>query len=63
MERNVDFSKLSNSEINIKMKGYDNDYEARKTKILFLIEELKELDQLYIKAEEELKKRGIFSDE
>ena len=63
MEKNIDFTKLSNAEINIKKMGYDNEYNAKKNKIIELIGELEELDKLYIKANAELKKRGVLSDE
>jgi len=63
MNRNIDFSKMSNSEINIKMMGYDNEYEIKKSKIIDLVHELEDLDYLYNKAKEELKKRGVLSDE
>lgn len=62
MKKNIDFSKLSNSEINLKMMSYDNEYKAKKNKIIELVEDLKELDILYIKAKEELNKRGILKD-
>jgi len=62
MERNTDFAKMSNAEINIKMMGYDNEYKVKKDKIINLIHELEDLDYLYIKAKEELKKRGVFND-
>ena len=63
MEKNIDFTKLSNAEINIKKMGYDNEYNVKKNKIIELIGELEELDKLYIKADAELKKRGVLSDE
>ena len=63
MNRNIDFSKMSNSEINIKIMGYDNEYEVKKSKIIDLVHELVDLDYLYNKAKEELKKRGVLSDE
>jgi len=62
MERNVDFTRLSNSEINIKLMGYGNEYEKKKNQILELVSELQELDKLYIKGNEELKKRGILNE-
>ena len=62
MERNVDFSKMSNSEINLKIMGYNNDYEAKKAKIIKIVHELEDLDYLYNKANEELKKRGVLND-
>jgi len=63
MEKNIDFTKLSNAEINLKKMGYDNEYNVKKNKIIELIGELEELDKLYIKANAELKKRGVLSDE
>jgi len=62
-DRNVDFSKMSNSEINIKILGYNNEYDVRKTKIINIISELEDLDYLYNKAKKELEKRGILKDE
>ena len=62
MNKNVDFTKMSNAEINIKMMGYYNEYKVKKDKIINLIHELEDLDYLYIKAKEELKKRGVFND-
>jgi hypothetical protein len=63
MDRNVDFSKMSNSEINLKVMSYDNEYDIRKSKIIELVHELEDLDFLYRKATDELKKRGILSNE
>jgi len=62
MENNIDFSNMSNADINLKIMGYENEYNAKKSKILGLIEDLKNLDTLYIKANEELKKRGVLKD-
>ncbi len=63
MNKNIDFSKLSNSEINLKKKSYDDEYNFKKSKIIEMVYELSELDELYKKANEELKKRGILNDE
>lgn len=63
MNRNVDFKRLSNAEINLKMMGYDNDYSVRKEKIIQLIHELEDLDFLYNKAKEEIERRGVLRDE
>lgn len=63
MKTKVDFTKLSNAEINLKIMGYENEYNVKKDKILDLIAELQELDALYIEANNELKKRGVLSDE
>lgn len=62
MNRNIDFSKMSNAEINLKIKGYDNEYNVKKDKIIGLVHELEDLDYLYNKANDELKKRGVLSD-
>ena len=62
MKEKVDFTKLSNAEINIKIMGYDNEYNAKKSKIIELIGDLQKLDALYIEANEELQKRGILKD-
>ena len=58
MDNNIDFSTLTNSELNLKMMAYNTEYDAKKQQILNLLEDLKRLDKLYIKAEEEKKKRG-----
>lgn len=60
--KKVDFSKMSNADINLKKMGYDNEYKVKKNKIMELINDLIELDALYIAANEELKKRGVLSD-
>ena len=62
MKKKVDFTKLSNAEINIKIMGYENEYNVKKDKIITLVRELTELDELYIKANEELQKRGVLKD-
>ena len=63
MEKNIDFSKMSNSEINLKIMGYKNEYDVKKNKIIDLVHELEKLDELYIKANNELKKRNVLKDE
>jgi len=62
MKKKIDFSRLTNSEINLKLMGYENEYNVKKDKIISLVEELQELDKLYIAANEELKKRGVLTD-
>jgi hypothetical protein len=62
MSNKIDFSKLSNSEINIKKMGYENEYNIKKQKIIEFVGRLEELDKLYIEANEELKKRGVLAD-
>jgi len=63
MDKNIDFTKMTNSEINIKIMNYDNEYNVCKSKIIDLVHELEDLDFLYIKAKNELKKRGVLNDE
>ena len=63
MEKDIDFSKMTNAEINLKIMGYNNEYDVTKEKIVKLVGKLQELDKLYIKANEELKKRGVLNDE
>jgi hypothetical protein len=46
MKNKVDFSRLSNAEINLKIMGYENEYNVKKDKIIALVEKLKELDDL-----------------
>jgi hypothetical protein len=62
MKKKIDFSRLTNSEINLKIMGYENEYNVKKDKIISLVEELQELDKLYIAANDELKKRGVLTD-
>jgi hypothetical protein len=62
MKKKVDFSKLSNAEINLKKMGYENEYNVKKDKIIALVTELGELDALYNSANEELRKRGVLND-
>ena len=62
MNKDIDFTKLSNSEINLKMKSFDNEYNVKKTNILSLIKDLQDLDEVYNKAKEELSKRGVLND-
>ena len=62
MDRNIDFTRLSNAEINIRIKGYENDYDVKKGKIIELVHELEDLDYLYRKASDEVKRRGRLKD-
>ena len=62
MDRNIDFSRLSNAEINLKIMGYDNEYQVKKDKIIEMVHELEDLDFLYNKAQNELNKRGVLND-
>ena len=58
MDKNIDFSLLTNAELNLKMMAYSNEYAAKKQQIINLLADLQELDKLYIKAEKEKEKRG-----
>lgn len=51
-------NEMSNSEIKIKMKEYENEYEVLKNKIVSCIERMNELDKLYDNSKKELKKRN-----
>jgi hypothetical protein len=62
MKKKIDFSKLSNAEINLKIMSYENEYNVKKDKIIALVTELGELDALYNSANEELKRRGVLND-
>ena len=62
MNKDIDFTKLSNSEINLKTTSFDNEYNVKKTNILSLIKDLQDLDEVYNKAKEELSKRGVLND-
>jgi len=62
MKKKVDFSKLTNAELNLRIMGYENEYNVKKDKIISLVEDLAELDKLYIAANDELKKRGVLTD-
>ena len=62
MKEKVDFTKLSNAEINLKIMGYENEYNVKRDKIITLVNDLQELDALYNEAKEELSKRGVLTD-
>lgn len=62
MKKDIDFTRLSNAEINLKIMGYNDEYNVKKDKIIQMVHELEELDYLYNKANEELKKRGVLTD-
>lgn len=53
------FKNYTNSELNIKLKKLENEYEVYKTKALYIINEMKKLDIEYAKVQDELKKRKI----
>lgn len=49
---------MSNAELHLKMKSYEDTYSATKSKIITLVEELQKLDREYIKAKEEMNRRN-----
>ena len=46
MDKNIDFSLLTNAELNLKMMAYSNEYDAKKQQIINLLEDLQELDKI-----------------
>lgn len=53
------FQNYTNSELNIKMKSLENEYEANKHKILELISEMQKLDIDYAEAKREIENRRL----
>nr|DAP99884.1 MAG TPA: hypothetical protein [Ackermannviridae sp.] len=53
----MDYSKLEENEIKLKMKSLSDEYDVIKTKICKDIERLQELDEEYISYQDELEKR------
>ena len=60
--KKVDFKSMSNSDIKMEIKNFENKYESIKMDIFKLVEEMKELDKLYIEGKKELinRSKGIF---
>lgn len=58
-KKKTDFTQLSNSEINLKLKGFENEYITKRDKIVKLVHELQELDEIYNEGKAELNKRGL----
>ena len=56
----MDYSKLTNAELNIEMKKLENQYENIKLKTIKMIEEMKSLNDSYIEAKNEINKRKQF---
>lgn len=52
-------NELSNAELKLKIKGYENEYEVIKNKIDNYINRMNELDKLYNNCKMELKKRNV----
>lgn len=53
-----DFKNMTNNEIMLEMKKLENSYEKTKIDISALIDKMKSLDELYIKAKKELENRS-----
>ena len=53
------FQNYTNSELNLKMKSLENEYEANKHKILELISEMQKLDIDYAEAKREMENRRL----
>lgn len=53
-----DFKNMTNNEIRLEMSKLENSYEKIKTDIASLLNKMKELDESYIKAKNELAKRS-----
>jgi hypothetical protein len=53
-----DFKNMSNNEIKLEMSKLENSYEKAKLDISKIVEKMKELDSLYVKAKNELEKRS-----
>jgi hypothetical protein len=53
----MDYNKLSNSELKLKLIDFENEYEALKSKIRDNVARLDELDKLYNEVKDLLNKR------
>ena len=53
------FQNYTNSELNLKLKSLENEYEANKHKILELISEMQKLDIDYAEAKREIENRRL----
>lgn len=53
------FQNYTNSELNLKMKSLENEYESNKHKILELISEMQKLDIDYAEAKREIENRRL----
>lgn len=53
-----DFTKMTNSEIRLKLKELENEYNAKRVVVMETLNTLIALDEEYGKGSEELKKRS-----
>lgn len=56
----MDYNKLTNAELNIELKKLENQYESIKLKVVKMINEMKTLNDDYIKVKSEINKRKQF---
>lgn len=57
--KTIEYSKLSNADINIKLKSLEDEYETIKTKVTKQLQRMEELDKLFLEGKSELQKRGM----
>lgn len=57
--KTIEYSKLSNADINIKLKSLEDEYETIKTKVTKQLQRMEELDKLFLEGKTELQKRGM----
>lgn len=57
--KTIEYSKLSNADINIKLKSLEDEYETIKTKVAKQLQRMEELDKLFLEGKSELQKRGM----
>ena len=56
---NNDFKEMSNTNIKVKLKEIELEYQNVKNTLLKLCDDLEALEKIYKSGEEELKKRGL----
>lgn len=56
---NNDFKEMSNTNIKVKLKEIELEYQNVKNTLLKLCDDLEVLEKIYKSGEEELKKRGL----
>lgn len=54
-----DYKRCTNIELQLKLKNYENEYEAAKIKLKEIVGEMQSLDNKYNKVKEELANRNI----
>lgn len=56
---NIKFSEMSNAEIKLKIKAFEDEYEVLKNKIAEIAIRMNVLDKLYEQGKKELNKRHV----